>query len=70
MKAPESSNDLALTIEDLDSEGEQRFVTVGMSGLANLLVVVYTYRGPDIIRIVSAWKANRHQRSRYEKDRR
>ena len=63
-------DDFALTREDPDSEGEQRFVTLGMSGFANLLVVVYTYREPDVIRIISAWRANRGQRVRYEKERR
>lgn len=63
-------DDFALTREDSDSEGEQRFVTLGMSGFGNLLVVVYTYRKPDIIRLISAWKSNRPQRLRYERDRR
>jgi uncharacterized DUF497 family protein len=63
-------DDFALTREDPASAGEQRFVTLGMSGFANLLVVVYTYREPDVIRIISAWRANRRQRVRYEKDRR
>ena len=63
-------DDFALTREDPDSEGEQRFVTLGMSSVANLLVVVYTYRELDVIRIISAWRANRRQRLRYEKDRR
>jgi hypothetical protein len=35
-------DDFALTREDPDSEGEQCFVTLGMSGVANLLVVVYS----------------------------
>jgi hypothetical protein len=35
----------ALTIEDFDAEGEQRFRTLGLDGLGRLLVVVYTYRG-------------------------
>ena len=35
----------------------------------NLLVVVYTYRRPDIIRVISAWKANKRQRVLYEKGR-
>jgi uncharacterized DUF497 family protein len=61
---------LALTREDPDSAGEQRFITLGMSSVAHLLVVVYTYREPEIIRIISAWRANRRQRIRYEKDRR
>ena len=63
-------DDFALTREDMDSAGEQRFVTLGMSSFANLLVVVYTYREPDVIRIISAWRANRPQRLRYGKDRR
>jgi uncharacterized DUF497 family protein len=32
-------------------------------------VVVYTYREPDTIRLISAWKANRRQRMQYEKGR-
>ena len=41
-----------------------------MSGFGGLLVVVYTYREPDIIRLISAWKASKRQRSRYEENRR
>ena len=47
-------DDFALTRDDPDSKSEQRFVTLGLSGFANLLVVVYTYREPDIIRLISA----------------
>ncbi|WP_297478922.1 BrnT family toxin [Ferrovum sp.] len=46
----------ALTKEDHDAEGEQRFISLG---------VVWTQRG-DSIRLVSAWKANQQQRKRYE----
>ena len=60
----------ALTREDPDAEDEQRFVTLGSDLTAALLVVVYTYREPDIIRLISAWKANKAQRTRYEKHRR
>jgi hypothetical protein len=63
-------DDRALTREDPDALGEQRFVTLGMSAAGSLLVVVYTYREPDIIRMISAWKANRRQRVQYEKSRR
>ena len=63
-------DDFALAREDPGSKGEQRFVTLGLSSFANLLVVVYTYREPDVIRIIAAWRANRRQRLRYEKDRR
>lgn len=63
-------DDFALTREDPDAQGEQRFVTLGLSSFGNLLVVVYTYRGPDVIRLISAWKANKRQREQYEKGRR
>jgi uncharacterized DUF497 family protein len=62
-------DNFALTREDPDSNEEQRFVTLGLNSFAKLLVVVYTYREPDLIRIISAWKANKPQRLRYEKDR-
>jgi len=63
-------DEFALTREDPDAQGEQRFVTLGLSSFGNLLVVVYTYREPDVIRLISAWKANKRQRVRYEKGRR
>lgn len=62
-------DEFAFTRENPDSISEQRFVTLGLSGFGNLLVVVYTYREPDIIRLISAWKANKSQRSKYEKGR-
>ncbi|MDO8477186.1 MAG: BrnT family toxin [Candidatus Rokubacteria bacterium] len=59
----------ALTREDPDAVGEQRFATLGLSDQANLLVVVYAYREPDIVRMLSAWRANKRQRGLYEKAR-
>lgn len=59
----------ALTREDPDAVEEQRLVTLGLSDQANLLVVVYAYRKSDIIRVISAWKANKRQREVYEKGR-
>jgi uncharacterized protein len=58
-------DDRAITREDPDSIGEQRFVTLGMSGAGNLLVVVYSWRGPNTVRIISAWRANARQRKQY-----
>jgi hypothetical protein len=55
----------ALTKEDLDVEGEQRFVTLGMGGKGRILIVVWTLRG-ETVRLISAWKANQPQRRRYE----
>ena len=63
-------DEFALTREDPDAEGEQRLVTLGLSSSGQLLVVVYAYREPNVIRLISAWKANRRQRVHYEKDRR
>ncbi len=55
----------ALTRDDPDSIDEQRFVSLGLGDLGNLPVVVYTYREPDTIRLISAWKANRRQKMPY-----
>ena len=63
-------DDYALSREDQDSIGEQRFVSLGMSGTGALLVVVYTHREPDIYRLIASWKANKSQRNQYEKGRR
>ena len=56
----------AITIEDSDSEGEQRFLSIGLDFLGRLIVVAYTYRG-DNIRVISARKATRKEISVYEK---
>lgn len=63
------NDDYALTREDPDAVGEQRFVSLGMSATGALLVVVYSHRGPSV-RIISSWKANKPQRKLYEKGRR
>jgi uncharacterized DUF497 family protein len=63
-------DDFALTREDPDVQGEQRFVTLGMSATGALLVLVYTHREPDVYRLISSWKANKPQRTLYEKNRR
>ena len=62
-------DDFGLTREDEDTCAEKRLVTLGLSDSGTLLVVVYTYREPDSIRIISAWKANRRQRLLYEEGR-
>lgn len=63
-------DDAALTREDPGADDEPRFVSLGLSDVGNLLVVVYLYREPDTLRVISAWKANRRQRVLYEKGRR
>ena len=59
---------LSLAIYDpLHSDREDRFVLIGTSFANRLLVVVHTERG-DRIRIISARKANKHERKYYEKN--
>lgn len=55
----------ALTWEDKDAEGEQRFLQLELDAVGRVLVVVFTYRD-DVIRLIGAWKANDKQRKRYE----
>lgn len=54
-----------MTMEDRDHD-EQRFVTCGLDGLGRALVVVYAYPESDVIRIISARKAQPHERHDYE----
>uniref|UniRef100_E6QXH8 Protein containing DUF497 n=1 Tax=mine drainage metagenome TaxID=410659 RepID=E6QXH8_9ZZZZ len=55
----------ALTQEDSDAGGEQRFVSLGMGSKGRILLAVWTLRS-ERIRIISAWKANQLQRRHYE----
>jgi len=55
-----------VTVEDPDSESEQRFVTLGVDSLGRLLVVVYAYED-DRIQLISARRASPGEIRRYEK---
>jgi len=55
----------ALAQEDEDSEGEARWVLIGMSTNARLLTVVYTLRDENRIRLISARKATRKEANFY-----
>ena len=61
----------ALLLDDPDhSTTEDRFVLLGLSASMRVLLVVHSYRDEDqIIRIISARKANPTERSMYEKRR-
>jgi uncharacterized protein len=56
---------LAVTVEDPDAEGEQRFITVGLGSAGELLVVVWTERD-DECRVISARRPTRKERKQYE----
>jgi uncharacterized protein len=65
---PALSDPFALSREDIQAEGEQRFVALGMDRLGRILVVAYTYRGARI-RLISARRATRRERGEYERRR-
>lgn len=55
----------ALAQEDDSSEGEARWVLVGMSTNVRLLTVVYTLRDGNRIRLISARRATRKEAAYY-----
>ena len=59
---------LAMNMPDPDhSEGEERFLVLGMSDKSRLVVVSYAER-PQRTRIISARLATSHERRKYEND--
>lgn len=55
------------TIEDIDDSadyGEPRTIAIGLSQ-ETVLRVIFTWRGENVIRIISAWKANKHDTKKY-----
>ena len=57
---------MALTREDKDADGEQRFVSIGVDATGRVLVVVFMYRGKEI-RLISARPATVKEREYYER---
>ncbi len=55
----------AITIEDVATDGERRFITFGTDMFGRVLAVVFTWRG-DVIRIISARKATNREKRDYE----
>jgi uncharacterized DUF497 family protein len=56
---------MALAQEDAASEGEPRWVLIGMSAQMRLLTVVYTLRRQNRVRLISARKATRKEANHY-----
>lgn len=63
------SDEHALLIDDPEhSEDEDRFVLLGLSAKLRVLVVVHAFReATGIIRLISARKANSHERAIYNR---
>ncbi|HUI40881.1 MAG TPA: BrnT family toxin [Terriglobia bacterium] len=61
-------DDHALLVDDPDhSEHEERFVLLGLSSALRTLVVCHCYRGAeDVIRLISARRADGQERELYE----
>ena len=55
---------MALTMDDPDSRGEQRFATLGTDALGRVLVVIHTQR-EERTRLIFARKASRGETDRY-----
>ena len=62
------SDEHGLIIDDPEhSDQEERFILLGLSAASRALVVVHCYRADDlVIRIISARRADRIERRRYE----
>ena len=61
---PVFHDECALTLEDNDHD-EQRWITLGLDAKGRLLVVAYTYREPNFVRIISARLATKNERRQY-----
>ena len=57
-------DEAAITVADECAE-EERLITIGTDVLGRLIVVVYTWRGEDTIRLISARNATSHERRQY-----
>jgi hypothetical protein len=61
-----------ISIMDRIENGEERWQTLGMVGNVVLLLVAHTFaeqEDEEVVRIISARKATRKERQKYEKDR-
>ena len=58
-----------LSVMDEKSQGEERWVTIGLAADKKTLVVVHTYvdnESGELIRIISARKATKREKKNYE----
>ena len=59
-------DDDSVLFDDPDhSVGEERFLIIGVTDTENLCIVSHCYRDEDVIRIISARKATKHEKQIY-----
>ena len=63
------TDDRAVLLDDPDhSADEDRFILLGLSSVLRVLVVCHCYRsGGNVIRLISARRADRQEREAYER---
>ncbi len=57
--------EMLIELDDRFDYGEDRWIGIGFLGFG-IAVIVWTERRKDIIRIISARRANRHEQKRFE----
>ncbi|WP_433766738.1 BrnT family toxin [Pseudomonas putida] len=62
---PVFHDERALTFLD-DHHDEQRWIIMGLDGKGRLLVVAYTWRDPNFVRVISARLASKNERRQYQ----
>jgi len=62
---PVFHDERALTVHD-DHHDEPRWITMGLDAKGRLLVVAYTYREPNFVRVISARIATKRERRQYQ----
>ena len=60
-------NPIIEAVDDREDYGEVRHIALGLSG-DKVLNVVYTWRVGNVIRIISARRANRHDAEKYYRE--
>jgi len=58
-------DDRAMTVQD-NHHDEQQWIIMGMDAKGRLLVVAFTYRDPNFVRIISARVATKNERRSYQ----
>jgi uncharacterized protein len=61
------ANEIIERVDDREDYGELRFIALGRVD-TEIYRVAYTWRGEKVVRIITAQKANRHERETYHRE--